>query len=54
MSEVNKELLALKDELKESHNAGQVAEKRLLKLQDDHEMLKSKFETFKDIEIVRF
>lgn len=28
-------------------------EKRLLKTQEDHDMMKSKYESYKDIEIVR-
>lgn len=52
ISELNKELLTLKEEMKETNHNNQVMEKRLLKTQDDYETMKSKFETFKDIEIV--
>lgn len=52
ISELNKELMATKDELKETTHNNQVMEKRLLKTQEDYDMIKSKFETFKDIEIV--
>lgn len=52
ISELNKELLTLKEEMKETNHNNQVMEKRLLKTEDDYEAIKSKFETFKDIEIV--
>jgi hypothetical protein len=52
ISELNKELLAMKEEVKETNHNYQVMEKRLLKTTEDYEMIKSKFETFKDIEIV--
>ena len=52
ISELNRELLSMKEETKETNHDNQVMEKRLLKSQDDYETIKSKFETFKDIEIV--
>lgn len=52
ISELNKELLSLREEVKETNHSNQVMEKRLMKTQEDYEMIKSKFETFKDIEIV--
>jgi D-ribose pyranose/furanose isomerase RbsD len=52
LSELNRELLTLKEEMKETNHNNQVMEKRLLKTEDDYETMKSKFETFKDIEIV--
>ena len=54
LSGLNKDFLELKDELKETKHKNQIMEKQLLKTQEDFEMVKSKFETFKDIEIVRF
>lgn len=44
----------LRQELKETHTNRQLTEKRLLKTQEDFEMVQSRFETFKDIEIVSF
>lgn len=52
MKELNRELFVVRDELKETNYNNQVIEKRLLKTQEDYEMIRSKFETFKDIEIV--
>lgn len=47
-------MTALRQELKETHTNRQSTEKRLLKTQEDFEMVQSRFETFKDIEIVSF
>jgi hypothetical protein len=52
ISELNRELLMTRDDLKETNHSNQVTEKRLLKTQEDYEMIRSKFEAFKDIEIV--
>lgn len=52
MKELNRELFIVRDELKETNYNNQLIEKRLLKTQEDYEMIRSKFETFKDIEIV--
>lgn len=54
ISELNRELLTTRDELKEANHSNQVTEKRLLKTQEDYEMIRSKFEAFKDIEIVNY
>ncbi|CRL03066.1 CLUMA_CG016634, isoform A [Clunio marinus] len=51
-SELNKDLLALKEEAKEVNHEKQIIEKRLLKVQEDYEMMKTKFETFKEIDII--
>lgn len=44
----------MKDELIETKRCNEITEKRLLKTQEDYEMVKSKFETLKDVEIVIF
>ena len=52
ISNLNKEILAVSEERNEKNHNLQVMEKHFLKIQEDYEMTKSKFETFKDIEIV--
>lgn len=52
ISEMSREILSLREELKELKLNNQVMEKRLLKTQEDYEVVKSKLEMFKDIEIV--
>lgn len=52
ISELNRELSTLKDEVKELNHNNQVMEKKMLKTQEDHDMMKSKYESYKDIEIV--
>lgn len=52
ISELNRELSTMKEELRELNHNHQVMEKRMLKTQEDHDMMKSKYESYKDIEIV--
>ena len=52
ITELNRELSAIKEDLKELNHNHQVMEKKLLKTQDDHDMMKSKYESYKDIEMV--
>lgn len=53
ISELNRELSSIKEELKELNHSHQVMEKKMLKTQEDYDMMKSKYESYKDIEIVR-
>lgn len=53
MSELNRELSAIKEELKELNHNHQVMEKKMLKTQEDYDVMKSKYESYKDIETVR-
>ena len=52
IAELNRELSTIKDEVKELNHNNQVIEKKMLKTQEDHDMMKSKYESYKDIEVV--
>ena len=53
INELKRELLAIKEDLKELNHTHQVMEKKMLKTQEDYDVMKSKYESYKDIEIVR-
>lgn len=53
MTELNKELRQLRDDVKDANHHKQVLEKQVLKLQEDLEYLTSKYETMRDAEMVR-
>ncbi|KAL7048264.1 hypothetical protein ACKWTF_003292 [Chironomus riparius] len=52
IGELNRELSTIKDERKELNHNNQVMEKKMLKTQEDHDMMKSKYESYKDIEVI--
>jgi hypothetical protein len=52
IGELNRELSKVREDLKDVNHNIQVMEKRLLKTSEDHDMMKSKYESYKDIEIV--
>lgn len=43
----------MKEQVKELNHNNQVMEKRLLKTQEDHDVMKNKYESYRDIEVVR-
>lgn len=53
ISELSKELSAIREEMKETSHANQMMEKRMLKAQEDFSIMQSKFESYRDIETVR-
>lgn len=52
ISDLNKELCGVREELKEVNHNHQVMEKRVLRTQEDYDMIKSKYDFYRDIEVV--
>lgn len=53
IAQLNRDFQALNSECSEKNHKLQALEKQLLKSKEDLDMLTSKFEAFKDIEVVR-